>query len=135
MTAINLVRSEALRRNMPVSMCPSPAATTGELICDGIYANGWLVFSDRDRNGQLGPSDRPIRVFTSLPENFTLTNRAGTRNADQPITYLPDGSSGRNRTLLVCAPPDVDVPSRSVVMNIVGRPRVAERWGTCPAVR
>ena len=134
MTAINLVRSEALRRNLPVTMCPSAAAATGEAVCGGIYAGGWIVFSDRDRNGAVDASDRVIRVYAGLSEGFTLTNRAGTRDADDPITYLPDGTSGRNRTLLVCAPPGSDAPSRSVVMNIVGRPRVAaEEWGTCPA--
>jgi prepilin-type N-terminal cleavage/methylation domain-containing protein len=133
MVAINLVRSEALRRNVPVTMCPSPLAATGEAVCSGIYAGGWMIFSDVDRNRELDGRDRLIRSFAGLPRGFTLTNRAGTRNADEPITYLPDGTSGRNRTLLVCAPPGAAVASRSVVMNIVGRPRVTEQWGTCPA--
>ncbi len=133
MVAINLVRSEALRRNLPVTMCPSRVAATGEAVCSGIYAGGWMIFSDADRNRELDGADQLIRGFAGLPGGFTLTNRAGTLPARDPITYLPDGSSGRNRTLLVCAPPGTGVASRSVVMNIVGRPRVAEGWGSCPA--
>jgi prepilin-type N-terminal cleavage/methylation domain-containing protein len=131
-TAINLVRSEALRRNSPVSMCPSAMASMGEPICGGSYARGWIIFSNRDRDRVLDADDELIRVFEALPGNYTLTNRLGTRDARETITYLPDGSSRRNRTLLVCAPPGRVRASTSVVMNIVGRPRVARDWGTCP---
>ena len=132
MTAINLVRSEAARRNRPVTMCPSAAAATGEPICAGTYADGWIIFADSDRNRRVDPGEPLIRVFDALPDGFTLTNRAGTRNATESITYLPDGTAGRNRTLLVCAPPGSRAESRSVVMNIVGRPRLAAGWGSCP---
>ena len=132
MAAINLVRSEALRRNHPVTMCPSAAAQTGEPVCGGSYAGGWIVFADRDRDRLVDPGEQLIRVFDALPGGFSLTNRAGTRDAVETITYLPDGTSGRNRTLLLCAPPGSRASSRSVVMNIVGRPRLAMGWGTCP---
>jgi type IV fimbrial biogenesis protein FimT len=133
MAAINLVRSEAVRRNVPVTMCPSAAASTGAPVCSGVYADGWIIFSDRDRNSTIDGQDQLIRVDRALPDGFTLTNRAGTRNANEKITYFPDGTSGRNRTLLVCAPQGSGAPSKSVVMNIVGRPRMASDWGTCPA--
>lgn len=132
MAAINLTRSEALRRNLPVSMCPSPVATTGEAICSGIYADGWIIFSNRDRDRELDADDDLIKVFEGLPGGFSLTNRTGTRDANEKITYLPDGTSGRNRTLLVCPPPGLNASPRSVVMNITGRPRVARGWGDCP---
>jgi Tfp pilus assembly protein FimT len=132
MTAINLVRSEALRRNLPVTMCPSPAATTGERVCAGIYAEGWMIFTNRDKDLVLDEEDELIQVFEESPSGFTVTNRAGTRHAKEKITYMPDGTSGRNRTLLICPPPGQRVGAKSVVMNIVGRPRIATDWGVCP---
>ena len=101
-------------------------------MCGGSYVDGWIIFADSDRNRQAGPGEQLIRVFDALPGGFTLTNRAGTRDAAETITYLPDGTSGRNRTLLLCAPPGSRAEPRSVVMNIVGRPRLASGWGTCP---
>ena len=135
MTAIVFVRSEAIKRNMPVSMCPSAMAASGLPTCVGTYAGGWIVFSNHDRDRVVDPGDELIRIFEGLPSGYTLTNRKGTRNAKDIITYLPNGTSGRNRTLLVCSPPRVAPRlQRSVVMNIVGRPRFARHWGTCPSV-
>ena len=69
-----------------------------------------------------------------MPETLTLTNRAATRNASEKIVYQPDGTSRRNRTLMICSTVRPDVPSWSVVMNVIGRPRMARGWGECPGV-
>jgi len=130
--AINLARSEAVMRNTPVSICPSSMAFTGEAVCSGVYADGWIVFSnaDRDRVVDSG-ADAVLRVFAGLPHGFTLTNRAGTRAAFELINYLPDGSSHSNRTLHLCSPTRASVQPLSIVINIVGRPRLARNWGEC----
>ena len=132
LVAINLARSEAVMRNTPVSICPSPMAFTGEAVCSGVYSEGWIVFSnpDRDRVVDAG-ADAVLRVFAGLPQGFTLTNRAGTRAAFELINYLPDGSSHSNRTLQLCSPSDAVEQSLSIVINIVGRPRIARDWGEC----
>ena len=91
------------------------------------------MFANRDRDRKLDDDDKLIRVFGGLPNGFTLTNRAGTRHANELITYLPDGSSRRNRTLMVCTARAVR-ETWSIVQNIVGRPRMAKNWGTCPGV-
>jgi len=51
MTAMNLVRSEAIARNLPVSMCPSSLAITGEAICTSAYYR-WLNGVRQSRQGQ-----------------------------------------------------------------------------------
>ncbi|MEH6636434.1 MAG: GspH/FimT family pseudopilin, partial [Halioglobus sp.] len=48
--AINLTRSEAVLRNRPVSMCPSSMAATGRPLCSGTYADGWIIYSNRNRD-------------------------------------------------------------------------------------
>jgi type IV fimbrial biogenesis protein FimT len=133
LVAINLARSEAIARNQPVSLCPSSIATSGPAVCSGNYAGGWMVFSNRDRDRTVDVStDVVIEAFAGLPTGFTLTNRAGTRDASELITYLPDGSSGRNLTLKICSGFSAAAASWSVVMSRVGRPRVARGWGECP---
>lgn len=131
--AINLARSEAVMRNQPVSLCPSTMALTGEAKCSGTYADGWIVFANADKDKVVdGGTDEVLRVFEGLPAGYRLTNRAGTIPAFELINYLPDGSSHSNRTLLFCTPPRAPVKSLSVVINIVGRARLAEGWGECP---
>jgi type IV fimbrial biogenesis protein FimT len=136
---INLARSEAVKRNVPVSICPSDMAVTGEAVCTGTYAGGWIVFSNADKDKVVdAPADQVLQVFGGLPRGYQLTNRSGTRAAFELINYLPDGSSHSNRTLLVCPPPhattNATTMSLSIVINIVGRARLAREWGECPVV-
>jgi type IV fimbrial biogenesis protein FimT len=133
--AINLARSEAVMRNLPVSICPSPMAQTGNPECAGTYADGWIVFSNRDRDKVVDAgADEVLQAFEGLPHGFQLTNRSGTRAAFELINYLPDGSSHNTRTLMFCPPRQSVVQSLSIVLNIVGRARLVAGWGQCPAV-
>ena len=133
MASVQLTRSEAILRNHTVTMCPSSMASSGEPICGGTYADGWIVFSNRNRDSVVDDNDQVVQISDSLPPGYTLTNRKGTIPAAEQITYRSDGSSWRNRTLLVCPPDGSPDNSRSLVMNIVGRPRLTRNWGTCPA--
>ena len=131
-TAVSLARNEAIARNQPVSLCPSPMAASGETSCSGSYADGWIVFANADRDRQFDAGrDEIIRAFAGLPPGYTLTNRSGTRVAARAITYLPDGSARGNQTLLVCAPVPHLAPW-GVVLNIVGRARLSRGEGKCP---
>ena len=126
LVAINLARSEAVNRNTPVSLCPSTMASSGEDSCSGSLADGWIVFTNQDRDGVVDAgTDQVIRAFAAIPRGYSLTNLAGTRAVTEAITYLPDGSSRRNRTLLLCPHAGHRVAPWRVVLNLVGRARVA----------
>lgn len=133
LTALQLTRSEAILRNSQVSMCPSRQPLAAVPLCSGNYADGWVIYSnaDGDRVVDVG-TDEVIRVYQGMPPGYSLTNRAGTRPANEVITYRADGSSRRNRTLMICSQPGSAASSWSVVMNRVGRPRMAKDWGVCP---
>ena len=132
LAAVNLTRSEAVMRNRPVSLCPSAMAVTGEPLCSGHYSDGWIVFANQDRDRVVdADTDEVLQVFPAMPPGYTLTNRAGTRELSELISYLPDGSSRKNRTLLICTPAEVAVDPLGIVINIVGRPRLAQDWGQC----
>lgn len=132
--AINLARSEAVMRNTPVSICPSTMSKTGDAICAGEYAQGWIVFSNADRDRVVDEGeDEILRVYTALADNYSLTNRAGSRPVVNAIHYLPDGSSHSNRTMMLCAANTRLAQSLSIVINIVGRARLVKDWGDCPS--
>lgn len=131
--ALQLARSEAVMRNRPVSLCPSSLARGGAASCDGTYADGWIVFVNPDRNREVAAAGEDIlRVYGALPGGYLATNRSGSRSADELVNYLPDGSAHRNLTLQLCPPPGSSAPALSIVLNIVGRARLARDWGECP---
>lgn len=128
-SAINLARSEALARKQAVSLCP----VHGKSVCAGDYSRGWAVFSNADRDSLLDPvADELIRRGAGLPGGYTVSNREGTLQATELITYNPDGTARRNQTLLLCGPPGSGSEPRSIVLNLVGRVRVARGEGQCP---
>jgi len=132
--AINLARSEAVLRNIPVTLCPSAMAATGVASCGDRLADGWIVFTDRDRDQVVDAgADEVIRVFEQVPAGYSLSNLAGTVAAGDAVTYLPDGSSRRNLSLLVCPPAGYRAEPWAVVLNTVGRARAARGEGQCPA--
>ena len=132
LSALNLARSEAIARNGLVSVCPSSFGSDGIARCSKSYADGWIVFSNRDKDRVVDAgSDEIIRVFSGLPLGYSLTNKAGTIDAFELISYYPDGSSRKNRTLMICPAGGNSTTSWSVVMNLVGRPRIAKGWGAC----
>ncbi len=133
--AINLARSEAVMRNVAVSICPSAMAITGQAKCSGAYSGGWIVYANADRDKVVdADADEVLQVFEGLPSGYRLTNRSGKTMAFELINYLPDGSSHSSRTLMFCSPQGTSQPSLSIVINIVGRARLAEGWGECPIV-
>jgi type IV fimbrial biogenesis protein FimT len=132
--SINLARSEAIMRRASVSICPSAMWQTGEATCTGSYQDGWIVFSNVNRDDQVDvATDDVIRVYAALPEGYAVANRLATRAVTKRITYRADGSSYRNLTLQVCSP-DGRIPSMSIVLNIVGRARLDRNWGQCQPV-
>lgn len=130
--AVNLARSEAVRRNGPVSLCPSAYATGGALDCAGDFSAGWIVFSNPDRDGEVDAgSDQLIRAFEPLPEGFRVVNRDASKVISGELTYWADGATRRNLTLMVCPRAGLGLDSWSVVINRVGRARLARAWGDC----
>ena len=125
LTTLNLTRSEAVKRNLPVSVCRSSNGTS----CSGNWADGWIVFtnSDGDNTVDVGV-DQVIRVYEGLNAGYTL---GGTLNADT-VTYFSDGSfAGGVGTINICSP-DAD-PSQGwkLMLNTVGRPRAEHGTTTC----
>ncbi len=132
LSAINLARSEAVLRSVPVTLCPSLIAHSGEASCAGDYAQGWMIFAnvDRDRSVDAG-SDEVLHIFSGVPHGFSVRNGAGTGYAERAINFLPDGTSRSNQTLMVCPPAGSAIAPRAVVINIAGRARLHEGDAPC----
>jgi type IV fimbrial biogenesis protein FimT len=131
MSDIVLARSEAIKRNRQVSLCPARIDAAGQRQCGGLLAGGWVIFEDSDRDGILDAGENIIRIGRGMASSLGVSNRLATRDATAAISYRSDGSSRRNLTLMVCSREQPALVSWSVVMNLVGRPRMARDWGKC----
>lgn len=129
--ALNLARSEAVSRNQPVTLCPSDYARSGVVRCGGDYRRGWVLLRGVHT---AGPATRDVllRAWAPMSPTLHLLDRAGARHVVAPISFMPDGTAGRNRTLMFCSHRLPGLASWSVIMNVVGRARLLRAWGECP---
>lgn len=114
-TALNLARSEAIRRSANVTVCASSTGTT----CTGGWAQGWIV---RDAGGT------PIRVQRALGGSSTLT---GGTDVASTITYtssgrttIATGATSTSTTLTLCPPASSGAQGRAIQIERTGRVRV-----------
>ena len=114
-TSLNFARSEAIKRNQPVTVLKSGAQ----------WESGWTVFTDLDGDGIKDASDTVLRTYGSLSNNFTLRGTTGFVNR---VTYQASGISA-NGSFVLCDNSDGNnIPeantSRVVIINSVGRVRM-----------
>lgn len=118
--AVYLARSEAIKRNGVVSLCPS---LDGERCADaGIAWNrGWIVFvnSDRDSPAVRDDGEELLRVYRSWAHGEVHANRT-------TLSFRPFGQMGVTATFAFCD--DRGSPAaRAVIISQTGRPRVSNR--------
>ncbi|TCO76309.1 GspH/FimT family pseudopilin [Chromatocurvus halotolerans] len=89
-SAINLARSEAVKRAAPVRVCPSSNPLDTTPTCSGTWSDGWIVSVDVPVGGEP-----PVRRTWRPP--FPGADFAQTSGANQPIIFGPLGQlvSGR----------------------------------------
>ncbi len=118
-----LARTEALRRQQRVSLCPR--ADQSRCDASGLWQQGWLVFVDANDNGLREDWETLVEVHAGLP-SAVLWDRASTAKA-----YFSFGSEGRSTstngafmaaTWRFC---HVALPvGWQVVVNALGKPRL-----------
>jgi len=116
--AIYLARSEAIKRNSVVSLCPSldggtcaPAGTP--------WHRGWIVFVnvDRDSPAVRDPGEQLLQVHAPWAAGSVHANRA-------TLSFRPYGQMGVTASFTFC---DERGPraARAVIISQTGRPRVS----------
>ncbi|HEX9627847.1 MAG TPA: GspH/FimT family pseudopilin [Acidiferrobacterales bacterium] len=124
-TALHYTRSEAIKRALPVSLCPSVDRRT----CDPrdapllAWQGGWLIYVNPDGKGDREAGDELLRVFDGHGGDLAIQ-----ASSSRPrVTYRANGfAPATNLTLSFC---DARGPAaaRSVIVSNAGRPRVARR--------
>ncbi|WP_257286389.1 GspH/FimT family pseudopilin [Endozoicomonas sp. SESOKO1] len=116
-----LARSEAIKRTEIVSVCRS---TTGNSCQAGVnWADGWVVFVNRNGNNSIDPGEDVIRVYNpvSSPVDIVWSSNA------RLLSFRPRGSAVQQGSFSLCS-----VPKRSTLqrlVNISGSGLIRKREG------
>ena len=120
-TALNVARSEAIRRGTQVTLITNGAANSRD------WTSGWRMFVDADRDGALGAGEEVLRVGSAMEGPMTMF---GSANFGTSVSFDSTGrlTSGGG-SFVICLGTDLVVDgqarSRAVVLNAAGRPRLA----------
>lgn len=134
MAALNMTRSEAVKRGSPVTLCRSATAEAVAPTCLGAggWEAGWVLFTDPDNDGTIDAGETVISVRGNLGNGLLLQNTGGGL-LDTRLTFAPTGTpvAANNGTLRLCHPDYTE--ARNIVISATGRPRVVKTsGGTCP---
>jgi type IV fimbrial biogenesis protein FimT len=115
--AINLTRTEAIRRGARVDMVPADGAD---------WSKGWVVFVDKNNNQIVDAGDELIASHAAVSGNLTIKSAF----TDSSRTYLAYNGTGHTRTDASGQTPQLGTISfildkriRRIKLNFVGRPR------------
>lgn len=117
--AIYLARSEAIKRNGVVSLCPSADGSTCQP--GPQWQQGWLVFVNLDRDSPASRDDGEpvVHVYQQWDAGRILSNR-GT------LSLRPFGQMGVTATVTFCDDRGA-AAARAVIISQTGRPRISSR--------
>ncbi len=113
LTALNLARSEALKRATFVTLASNNGTAN--------FGGGWTILVDPNRNGLLDVGEVTVRTADALASGMTLSSSDNVA----AITFNSRGAldPGSNRTFLLCDDRTGET-GRRMVINPAGRPRV-----------
>jgi type IV fimbrial biogenesis protein FimT len=127
-SSLALTRSEAVKRNARVVMCKSASGQACESL--GTWEQGWIIFEDRNNNGRVDAGEEVMHREAGMANGLRMS---GNTPVSQYVSYTPYGRtrqvSGAFQagTFTVCSQKAAGRGSaRQVVINSVGRPRVAK---------
>jgi type IV fimbrial biogenesis protein FimT len=117
--AVYLARSEAIKRNGVVSLCPTADGTLCQPAAD--WRSGWLVFvnEDRDSPAMRDPGEEVLHVYEAWDGGHILSNRS-------TLSFRAFGQVGVTATVAFCDDRGA-AAAKAVIISQTGRPRISTR--------
>lgn len=129
MGGVNLARSESIKRGIPVVVCRSDNAEAAAPVCatSGTeWSSGWIVFADRNNNGQMDSattnSDVLLRVQGAVTDSGGISQNTFTNLVFRPTGLMSAGAS----TLTFSSKSQTSSAQRRVCIFLSGRTRLID---------
>ena len=124
-SALNLARSEAIKRGVRVTLCISADAQNCTADDEHGYEQGWIIFVDPNNKATVDVGEEIIRVFGAIASMGMKVH--GNSHIANSISYKANGMTGLADagTLTLCKAPK----ARQIVISSTGRVRIQE--ATC----
>lgn len=126
--ALSLARSEAIKRNLSVSVRKADKSSCPDVTNKSNTANwenGWDVFTDLNNNGSCDNGETLIRTYPALSSSYTLRSN----NFSSFIRFSASGLSNGNGSFVICDDSDANATpeantAKLIIISPVGRVRM-----------
>lgn len=117
---LNLARSEAVTRKVPVAVCGTDDGVACNRSDD--WQHGYIVFADTNRNNRRENDEPLIHIATPAKGISLQWCASGFSRRNLYIAYQPTGFTGKNGTFLLC---DASTrQARAIAVIHTGRARI-----------
>lgn len=124
--AMNLARSEAVKRGQKVALCKSTNLTA--CATSGGWDQGWIMFVDENDDAVLDAGETVLKVHESIaPSTLTGNSNVDTylSYASTGVTQLKNGGGFQSGTLKLCpAASGLAGKGRKIMISASGRARI-----------
>jgi type IV fimbrial biogenesis protein FimT len=131
MSDLSVARSEAVKRNLPVFLCPSKAGTS----CDGAaWSDGWMLYVDENNDTVFSAADLILKSRRATEGNNSIVATVADKNV-LAVSYRPTGliGGGAAASFVICDSRTTPLAGRNIEITTTGRPRVEKyTCGTTP---
>lgn len=124
-SALRLARSESIKRNAQVTICPANNPNGAASPCNAAtstdWSAGWLVFIDRNSDGDLDATDELLSLQQAFPSTGNITyNNAGS------ISFRNNGTTRQIGTFTVQPSPSNAALNLCLRVAITGRAKLEQ---------
>jgi len=116
-SALNLARSEAVKRGKTVTLC----ASSDQQACSSAWSSGWLLFIDNNSNNAVNSGEEILRVGRAVNGRNSLAMSGSVSN--NAIQFKSSGFSNQNSTWTYCAADKALSKARGIVVESSGLTR------------
>ena len=132
--SVALARSEAIKRNLPVTLCAASCASTASTCScanSGGWEQGWVMLWDSQSDGNLGDDASDLLTrHASLDTGLRFTETNNLRR----LTFQPSGVGSTQASLTLCQDtPSDGIKEKIVTVSATGRTSISTTHnGSCP---
>jgi type IV fimbrial biogenesis protein FimT len=115
MASVQTARMEAVRRNARVALCLSANADTNAPTCGNADANGWIVFTDIDKDSDFDTGTDTLLRVSTIPSNVVVQSSATPAGK---VSFRSDGFARTGTGQLLAGAIDLCIATRRPPENI-----------------
>lgn len=129
--ALQLARSEALKRGQPITICKSTTVNTATPSCATTgtdWSSGWLIFADKTAPvGDFDPGDVVLQVQQPMKSGGIVNSNPNAISFSPTGMIMGISASFRVQPNVTGAQVDSPELNRCVVLTVQGRMRTSKR--------